>query len=274
MPFKSEAQRKFLWAEHPEIAQRWADEEKARGKKSKRLEKKSLDLSSLDPALVANGLLGIGDNIGFPTSNTARAGLVGAAGALSTPEGGDQALNGVATGVGSGVGLGLADVLHSVASSGRLGAKLQSVGSSGMAQPLLRAALSSGGVMLGRKIVNANAEGRKTAAELYKVAFNFGGVMSAMGTAGKWMGRAAKVVGTLPTGVGNALSAGVGAIGGGMEAAAQGHGMGGILAHGLAGATAGIPGGVGIAASALASPVMNKLVPPPAPPAPGQMVGG
>ena len=24
MPFQSEAQRRFLWAKHPEIAQRWA----------------------------------------------------------------------------------------------------------------------------------------------------------------------------------------------------------------------------------------------------------
>lgn len=26
MPFKSDAQRKFLWANHPEIAKRWEDE--------------------------------------------------------------------------------------------------------------------------------------------------------------------------------------------------------------------------------------------------------
>ena len=25
MPFKSEAERRFLWAKHPEIAQRWSD---------------------------------------------------------------------------------------------------------------------------------------------------------------------------------------------------------------------------------------------------------
>lgn len=25
MPFKSEAQRRLLWAKHPEVAQRWAD---------------------------------------------------------------------------------------------------------------------------------------------------------------------------------------------------------------------------------------------------------
>jgi hypothetical protein len=28
MPFKSEAQRRFLWSQHPKIAQKWADEEK------------------------------------------------------------------------------------------------------------------------------------------------------------------------------------------------------------------------------------------------------
>jgi hypothetical protein len=25
MPFESEAQRRFMWAEHPDIAQRWSD---------------------------------------------------------------------------------------------------------------------------------------------------------------------------------------------------------------------------------------------------------
>lgn len=32
-PFKSEAQRRYLWAKHPEIAQKWVDE----GAKSKGL---------------------------------------------------------------------------------------------------------------------------------------------------------------------------------------------------------------------------------------------
>lgn len=32
MPFKSEAQRRLLWAKHPEMAKRWA--EKAPGQKS------------------------------------------------------------------------------------------------------------------------------------------------------------------------------------------------------------------------------------------------
>ncbi len=26
MPFKSESQRRYLWAEHPQIAKKWADE--------------------------------------------------------------------------------------------------------------------------------------------------------------------------------------------------------------------------------------------------------
>jgi len=35
MPFKSEAQRRYLWANEPEIAKRWAEKEK-RAKKRKR----------------------------------------------------------------------------------------------------------------------------------------------------------------------------------------------------------------------------------------------
>jgi hypothetical protein len=36
MPFRSEAQRKFLWAKHPDIAQRWADEYGSKPKKKKK----------------------------------------------------------------------------------------------------------------------------------------------------------------------------------------------------------------------------------------------
>lgn len=32
MPFQSEAQRRYLWANHPEIAKRWADEYPNQGK--------------------------------------------------------------------------------------------------------------------------------------------------------------------------------------------------------------------------------------------------
>jgi hypothetical protein len=31
MPFKSERQRRMMWAQHPEIAKRWADEQKRKG---------------------------------------------------------------------------------------------------------------------------------------------------------------------------------------------------------------------------------------------------
>jgi len=42
MPFKSEKQRRYMWAKHPEIAKRWEEEEKNRKKrkKSKRRKKK------------------------------------------------------------------------------------------------------------------------------------------------------------------------------------------------------------------------------------------
>lgn len=33
MPFKSEKQRRFMYAQHPDIAERWTKEAKAAGKK-------------------------------------------------------------------------------------------------------------------------------------------------------------------------------------------------------------------------------------------------
>jgi len=36
MPFRSEAQRRFMWANHPEIAQRWSDEYGSKPVKRKR----------------------------------------------------------------------------------------------------------------------------------------------------------------------------------------------------------------------------------------------
>jgi hypothetical protein len=44
MPFRSEAQRRFLWARHPEIARKWADEERMslRGHEKKLKAKKKL----------------------------------------------------------------------------------------------------------------------------------------------------------------------------------------------------------------------------------------
>lgn len=35
MPFKSEKQRRFMWAKHPEIAEKWAHGEHSKGKKKK-----------------------------------------------------------------------------------------------------------------------------------------------------------------------------------------------------------------------------------------------
>lgn len=46
MPFQSEAQRKFMWAKHPDIAQRWVDE----GAKSKGLPKKKFNAGAFSRA--------------------------------------------------------------------------------------------------------------------------------------------------------------------------------------------------------------------------------
>ena len=36
MPFQSEAQRRYLWLKHPEIARKWANEEKRKQPESKK----------------------------------------------------------------------------------------------------------------------------------------------------------------------------------------------------------------------------------------------
>ncbi len=41
MPFKSEKQRKWMWANEPEMAQRWADEEKSLKKKKRKKKRKN-----------------------------------------------------------------------------------------------------------------------------------------------------------------------------------------------------------------------------------------
>lgn len=40
MPFKSKAQERFLYAKHPDIAQRWSKEMKAKGQSIKKLPEK------------------------------------------------------------------------------------------------------------------------------------------------------------------------------------------------------------------------------------------
>lgn len=36
MPFKSEKQRRYLWANNPKLAQKWANESKSKGKKKRK----------------------------------------------------------------------------------------------------------------------------------------------------------------------------------------------------------------------------------------------
>jgi len=40
VPFKSEKQRRFMWANHPKIARRWANEQKKSNKRRARRKKK------------------------------------------------------------------------------------------------------------------------------------------------------------------------------------------------------------------------------------------
>lgn len=46
MPFKSEAQRRFMWAKHPEIAKRWADENPGQHNLPKHVKKHKTDWKS------------------------------------------------------------------------------------------------------------------------------------------------------------------------------------------------------------------------------------
>jgi hypothetical protein len=39
MPFQSEAQRRYMWAKHPEIAKRWADKYRTQSKLPKKKKK-------------------------------------------------------------------------------------------------------------------------------------------------------------------------------------------------------------------------------------------
>jgi len=48
MPFKSEAQRRFLWAKHPAIAKRWAEEYGSTVAKKKKANRKKKGPKSSD----------------------------------------------------------------------------------------------------------------------------------------------------------------------------------------------------------------------------------
>ena len=41
MPFESEKQRRWMWANNPDMAKKWASEEKAKKKKKKKKKKKN-----------------------------------------------------------------------------------------------------------------------------------------------------------------------------------------------------------------------------------------
>lgn len=38
-PFRSKQQRRYLWANHPKIAQKWSDEEKGKARKKAMMER-------------------------------------------------------------------------------------------------------------------------------------------------------------------------------------------------------------------------------------------
>lgn len=224
----------------------------------------------VDPALAVNAGLALADSVaGLDPGLAGRAALVGGT-AAATADGGDPLTHGVAVGGGAALGRGLADAL-SVRITGSPDATF--------ARTLFRNAAGAAGVYGGRRIakyLDEARQGRQEALRAYgleKVAFGIGG----LGTAGKVLGWGAKGLGSIPTGFGNVLAGGMGAVGGMMNARAQGKSMGGVLAHGLAGAASGIPGGAGMGLSMAGDAAANAVFkprPPPAPPGVGQMVGG
>lgn len=49
MPFKSEAQRRYLWMFHPDVARKWADEAKTEDEEPPLMEKEKKDDSRRKP---------------------------------------------------------------------------------------------------------------------------------------------------------------------------------------------------------------------------------
>lgn len=76
MPFKSEKQRRFLWAAHPEIAKRWAHEYPESNKglpmyaDQKKDDEKKAALEVLAEVINKSRAISILDNAGFPGQNT------------------------------------------------------------------------------------------------------------------------------------------------------------------------------------------------------------
>lgn len=77
---------------------------------------------------------------------------------------------------------------------------------------------------------------------------------------GKGLGWLGKGVGFLPTGVGNVIGAGLGAAGGALQGLAGGEGFGGMAARAGAGALSGLPGGAGIIAPTIAGMGVNSIM--------------
>lgn len=50
MPFSSEKQRRFMWAKHPEIAEKWAEEGKGHVEKKKKGKRRSRAVEALRKA--------------------------------------------------------------------------------------------------------------------------------------------------------------------------------------------------------------------------------
>jgi hypothetical protein len=74
LPFKSESQRRYLWANHPEIAQRWSNESKG-----KRVPKKRSNLQRAAQKRLTDGGRGPkGEKQGGPSEDDAYADYVDA----------------------------------------------------------------------------------------------------------------------------------------------------------------------------------------------------
>lgn len=54
MPFKSEAQRKFMYKNHPEIAERWSKEEGSGGELPKRIHPKKKGMQRIQRVFKRN----------------------------------------------------------------------------------------------------------------------------------------------------------------------------------------------------------------------------
>lgn len=100
--------------------------------------------------------------------------------------------------------------------------------------------------------------GRAAAREAYTVKTAFG--LQALSKGLKWGGKA---FGFLPTGIGNAIGAGLGGLGGVLEGVHRGEGVTGALSRGALGAASGaLPLGAGIATQVGGDYLLNRALTP------------